>query len=75
MNLKDDFEFVGRGPKYLDSPFTDNDSSLFKDAKEDASFTTKQFGASDKANFHSSKVKTLFFFCFWAAASIGDQVL
>ena len=54
-NFEDDFEFVGRGPKYLDSPF-DNDSSPFKDVKEDFSFASKQFGTSDKSNFHSSKV-------------------
>lgn len=53
-NFEDDFEFVGRGPKYLDSPF-DNDSSPFKDVKEDFSFASKQFGTSDKSNFHSSK--------------------
>jgi len=52
--FEDDFEFIGRGPKHLDSPF-DNDADLFKDAKDDSSFAAKQFGASDKANFHSSK--------------------
>ena len=54
--FEDDFEFVGRGPKYLDSPF-DNEASLFKEEKDNSSsFTAKQFG-NEKANFHSSKVR------------------
>ena len=54
--FEDDFEFVGRGPKYLDSPF-DNDASLFKEDKEaSSSFTARQFGKDEKTSFHSSKV-------------------
>jgi len=54
-SFEDDFEFVGRGPKYLDSPF-DSEASLFKEEKEhSSSFTAKQFGKDDKTNFHSSK--------------------
>jgi len=53
--FEDDFEFVGRGPKYLDSPF-DNDASLFKEDKDaSASFAARQFGKDEKTSFHSSK--------------------
>jgi len=56
--FEDDFEFVGRGPKYLDSPF-DNEASLFKEEKDSPSSTSSSFNAKfgqiEKANFHSSK--------------------
>ena len=58
-SFEDDFEFVGRGPKYLDSPFDNSEASLFnKDDKDNSpSFTSRQFGKDDRANFHSSKVR------------------
>jgi len=57
--FEDDFEFVGRGPKYLDSPF-DNEASLFNKEEKDSPSSTSssfnaKFGQIEKANFHSSK--------------------
>lgn len=52
-SFEDDFEFIGRGPKYLESPF--------ESLKEDRSFSAREFGNLNNGGdaksgiFHSSK--------------------